>query len=139
MAMIYFSLSHRAHNTIISGVASFGTCTYSHKGRLIDMTISPFEAAMMVIDAAEGKITGRTTIQKIIYFGTIKNTVKTTYRPHYYGPYSADVAGPSRQLLHVILSMKQWIPATIKSQMRPSSGNGIHIHSMKKAIKLLSS
>ncbi len=57
------------------------------------MTISPFEAAMMVIDAAEGKITGRTTIQKIIYFGTIKNTVNATYRPHYYGPYSSDVAG----------------------------------------------
>jgi uncharacterized protein YwgA len=57
------------------------------------MTIGPIEAAMMVIDAADGRITGRTTIQKIIYFGKIRNTVDATYRPHYYGPYSADVAG----------------------------------------------
>lgn len=47
----------------------------------------------MVIDAADGRITGRTTIQKILYFGTIRNAVRATYRPHYYGPYSADVAG----------------------------------------------
>jgi len=40
------------------------------------MTLSPTEAAVMVIDAAGGRIAGR-----------------TTYRPHYYGPYSADVSG----------------------------------------------
>jgi hypothetical protein len=57
------------------------------------MTIGPIEAAMMVIDAADGRITGRTAIQKIVYFGTIMNAVNATYRPHYYGPYSADVAG----------------------------------------------
>jgi len=57
------------------------------------MTIDPTEAAMMVIDAAGGGITGRTVIQKIIYFGTVKKAVKAKYRPHYYGPYSADVSG----------------------------------------------
>jgi len=57
------------------------------------MTIGPIEAAMMAIDAADGRIAGRTTLQKILYFGMIKNTVNATYRPHYYGPYSADVAG----------------------------------------------
>jgi uncharacterized protein YwgA len=57
------------------------------------MTIDPTEAAVMVIDAAGGKITGRTAIQKIIYFGTVKHAVKAMYRPHYYGPYSADVSG----------------------------------------------
>jgi len=57
------------------------------------MTIDPTEAAMLVIDAAGGGITGRTVIQKILYFGTVTHAVKATYRPHYYGPYSADVAG----------------------------------------------
>jgi uncharacterized protein len=57
------------------------------------MTIDPTEAAMLVIDAAGGGITGRTVIQKIIYFGTVKKAVKAIYRPHYYGPYSADVSG----------------------------------------------
>ena len=57
------------------------------------MTVGPVEAAIMVIDAAGGTIANRTTIQKIIYFGTVKTAVKALYRPHYYGPYSADVAG----------------------------------------------
>ncbi|MFA4875868.1 MAG: hypothetical protein WC586_00515 [Methanoregula sp.] len=57
------------------------------------MVLSPTEAAVMVIDAAGGRIAGRTAIQKIIYFGTVRNAVKATYRPHYYGPYSADISG----------------------------------------------
>ena len=57
------------------------------------MALSPTEAAVMVIDAAGGRIAGRTAIQKIIYFGTVRNAVTATYRPHYYGPYSADVSG----------------------------------------------
>ena len=56
------------------------------------MTLGAIEAVMLVLNAADGKISGRTTIQKIVYFGTVQNLVKAIYRPHYYGPYSAEVA-----------------------------------------------
>ncbi|MGV8088098.1 MAG: hypothetical protein ACP5NU_03440 [Methanomicrobiales archaeon] len=56
------------------------------------MTLSPLEAAIIVINEAGEKIVGRTSIQKIIYFGTIRSAVSATYHPHYYGPYSAEVS-----------------------------------------------
>lgn len=35
---------------------------------------------------------GRTVIQKLIYFASQKGIVEDTYFPHYYGPYSKEVA-----------------------------------------------
>lgn len=52
-----------------------------------------FDALITVIDAAGNTIHGRTVLQKLLYFGTVKGFVKANYRPHYYGPFSAEVAG----------------------------------------------
>lgn len=58
-----------------------------------------FDAILTTIKAAGGSITGRTTIQKLIYFEDISNLVDIKYRPHYYGPYSAEVAGAIQELI----------------------------------------
>lgn len=50
------------------------------------------EAIISSVNEAGGLITGRTTIQKILYFGTVKGIVNAHFRPHYYGPFSSEVA-----------------------------------------------
>ncbi|MGI0080530.1 MAG: hypothetical protein ACRECH_13015 [Nitrososphaerales archaeon] len=46
-----------------------------------------------MIAANGGKIDGKTTIQKLTYFSKLKVPLKEdpVFRPHYYGPYSANV------------------------------------------------
>ncbi len=46
-----------------------------------------------MVAANGGKIDGKTTIQKLTYFSKPKIPLKDNpvFRPHYYGPYSADV------------------------------------------------
>lgn len=58
-----------------------------------------FDAILATIKVAGGSITGRTTIQKLVYFENISKLVDTKYRPHYYGPYSAEVAGAIQELI----------------------------------------
>ncbi|WP_067052335.1 hypothetical protein [Methanofollis ethanolicus] len=58
-----------------------------------------FDGILVLLDAAEGRIAGRTTIQKLGYFSTIRGAVRAHYRPHYYGPYSADIAGAIQTLV----------------------------------------
>jgi uncharacterized protein YwgA len=43
--------------------------------------------------AYPGKQIGKTVIQKMVYISTIKGLLDANYSMHYYGPYSADVAG----------------------------------------------
>lgn len=58
-----------------------------------------FDAILATIGAAGGSITGRTAIQKLMYFENVSKVVDIKYRPHYYGPYSAEVAGVIQELI----------------------------------------
>ncbi len=42
----------------------------------------------MLLDSSAEPIAGRTAVQKIAYFITIKLRLDLRYRPHFYGPYS---------------------------------------------------
>jgi len=57
-----------------------------------------FDGVLVMLSAAGGRIPGRTTIQKLGYFSTIPDAIRAHYRPHYYGPYSADIAGAIQAL-----------------------------------------
>ncbi len=57
------------------------------------------DAIIVTLGVAGDKIVGRTTIQKLIYFETVFGLVKVDYRPHYYGPYSSEVAGIIQELV----------------------------------------
>jgi uncharacterized protein YwgA len=54
-----------------------------------------YDFVHLVLYAAGGKIQGRTKLQKMVYFTGVlmKCEANLGYRPHFYGPYSADVAG----------------------------------------------
>ena len=56
------------------------------------------DAIIVTLGVAGDKITGRTTIQKLVYFETVSGLVAAEYRPHYYGPYSSEVAGTLQEL-----------------------------------------
>ncbi|MCK9314430.1 MAG: hypothetical protein M0P20_10320 [Methanocorpusculum sp.] len=58
-----------------------------------------FDGVLVMLKAAGGRIPGRTAIQKLGYFSTIPDAIKAHYRPHYYGPYSADIAGAIQALV----------------------------------------
>lgn len=51
------------------------------------------DAVMVVIGLSSYNPIGRTVIQKLIYLASQKGVVEDTYFPHYYGPYSREVAG----------------------------------------------
>ena len=56
------------------------------------------DAILTTIEAAGGKIVGRTAIQKLIYFESIFGLVEANYKPHFYGPYSSDVSEVIQEL-----------------------------------------
>ncbi len=58
-----------------------------------------FDGVLVMLKAAGGRIPGRTAIQKLGYFSTIPSAIGAHYRPHYYGPYSADIAGAIQALV----------------------------------------
>lgn len=49
-------------------------------------------AVIGVVQAAGGTLYGRTTLQKLVYFAAFKGLISARFRPHYYGPYSEEVA-----------------------------------------------
>jgi hypothetical protein len=51
------------------------------------------DIVFLLLDAAGGSIIGRTVLQKILYFASVKEHLPLNFRPHYYGPYSAEVTG----------------------------------------------
>lgn len=56
------------------------------------------DAIVVTLGAVADKIIGRTAIQKLIYFEMVLGLVDANYRPHYYGPYSSEVAGTIQEL-----------------------------------------
>lgn len=59
------------------------------------------DAILTTVKVAGNRVLGRTAIQKLVYFLTICNIVEARYRPHYYGPYSVDVASSIQMLSSV--------------------------------------
>ena len=59
------------------------------------------DAILITVKVAGNRVLGRTAIQKLVYFLTIYNIVEVRYRPHYYGPYSVDVASSIQMLSSV--------------------------------------
>jgi len=50
------------------------------------------ELVLSVLGSSAKPLDGRTTIQKIVYFASIKTGADVGYTPHFYGPYSPIVA-----------------------------------------------
>lgn len=57
---------------------------------LNDALLTCENAILVAIDAAEG--VGRTALQKIVFFAKELGLTVAAYDPHYYGPYSREVA-----------------------------------------------
>ena len=51
------------------------------------------EVILLALDEAGSSIRGRTRMQKVLYFLCRRLTMDADYSPHYYGPYSEQVAG----------------------------------------------
>lgn len=51
------------------------------------------ESEFLTAVLSSGRIEGRTTVQKLAYFASLKVGLKLGYVPHYYGPYSSRIAG----------------------------------------------
>ena len=62
--------------------------------------MSPYHFVHLVLQAFEGRICGRTKLQKTVFFlGVLTGNLEALgYRPHYYGPYSDDVAAAVNRL-----------------------------------------
>ncbi|MGP8329685.1 MAG: hypothetical protein ACT6FF_05160 [Methanosarcinaceae archaeon] len=62
------------------------------------MKLEISDAILATVKMAGDRVLGRTAIQKLVYFLTINNIVDARYRPHYYGPYSVDIANSIQML-----------------------------------------
>ena len=55
--------------------------------------LDEYDVIGLTIGAHAGSITGRTAIQKLIYFAKVKiPSIDVTYTHHYYGPFSRNIA-----------------------------------------------
>ncbi len=54
--------------------------------------MQPAELVLSVVGSSPEPVEGRTAIQKIAYFSSLRTGLDLGYRPHYYGPYSPVVA-----------------------------------------------
>jgi len=54
---------------------------------------------VLTIGEAGNGVLGRTAIQKLLYFSTVKGIVDATYYAHFYGPYSEDVTASLSTLI----------------------------------------
>ena len=65
--------------------------------------MNPEDAVLLLIHANRGRVDGRTTIQKLAYFTQLLVPLsrKLQFRPHFYGPYSAELAGLLNSLVGI--------------------------------------
>ena len=54
--------------------------------------ITAHNAIILTMFAVDNHYVGRIALQKLVYFETVKIPSNIHYRPHYYGPFSKDVA-----------------------------------------------
>ena len=57
------------------------------------------ELLLSVLGSSSAPVDGRTAIQKIAYFSSLKTGVDLGYKPHFYGPYSPVVSGMLENLV----------------------------------------
>ncbi len=57
------------------------------------------DAIMLTMAAKGDNPIGRTALQKVIYFESLKVPASISYRPHYFGPFSKDVAAALEDLI----------------------------------------
>ena len=50
------------------------------------------DLVLAVLQASDGVVVGRTRLQKLVYLASQALRTDCGYRPHYYGPYSSEVA-----------------------------------------------
>ena len=55
--------------------------------------IQPSELLLVVLGSSAGPVEGRTALQKLTYFASLRTGLMLGYRPHYYGPYSSLLHG----------------------------------------------
>ena len=56
------------------------------------------ELLLTILGSSDEPIAGRTAIQKITYFASLKTRTDGGFGPHYYGPFSSGVAGLIEEL-----------------------------------------
>lgn len=69
------------------------------------------DVLLLAYDAFGGQISGKTTLQKKMYFLAVKLDYDLGYGAHYYGPYSRDVAAANSELKalgHLKESVSGW-------------------------------
>ena len=54
---------------------------------------------ILALYAAGGTIEGKTTLQKLCYFASIKSGLDFGYEPHFYGPYSKAISRATDELI----------------------------------------
>jgi len=54
---------------------------------------------ILALYAAGGTIEGKTTLQKLCYFASIKSGLDLGYEPHFYGPYSKAISRATDELI----------------------------------------
>ena len=64
------------------------------------------DIVLAVIDYEEGEFTGNTLLQKRIFFLNEMLNMGITFKPHYYGPYSEEVASAINTLVGLSFLMK---------------------------------
>ena len=70
----------------------FNTKQSSNLALTQQQDMSAHDALVLTMFAVEDSHIGRTALQKLVYFETVKIPSSIYYRPHYYGPFSRDVA-----------------------------------------------
>ncbi|TSA42730.1 hypothetical protein D4R54_02140, partial [archaeon] len=65
--------------------------------------MNPEDAVLLLVQANGGRVDGRTTIQKLTYFTQLLVPLSREFkfRPHFYGPYSAELAGSLDSLVAI--------------------------------------
>lgn len=63
------------------------------------MSVDRSTVMILLIDAAGGSAEGRTTLQKWLYFASIKKGLDFEFIPHFYGPYSEPVSRTINDLI----------------------------------------
>ena len=73
--------------------------SYADSNRGVDYLVKASHLILLVLGTSSSPIEGRTAIQKIVYFSSIKTQSELGYRAHFYGPYSPLVASALEDLV----------------------------------------
>lgn len=74
-----------------------------------------YDTIESIIDSSGGSVRGRTAVQKLVYLAKqkIPELDVPEFRPHYYGPYSAEVAMSLSRLVQFLFVSESRIPGNI--------------------------